>query len=58
MPTKMVVMIDCEYLDGSHNEPFVKELPIAAKDVMPTFHFESPYAMRRTWVRSKRTEMG
>jgi hypothetical protein len=46
MHTEMEVVIDCEFLDGAHNELVVKELSIAAKDVIVTFHFQSPYSMR------------
>jgi hypothetical protein len=46
MHTEMEVAIDCEYLGGAHNELVVKELSIAAKDVIHTLHFQSPYAMR------------
>jgi hypothetical protein len=41
----MDVVIDYEVLFGAGNEPVVKELSIAAKDVINTFHFRSPYKM-------------
>jgi hypothetical protein len=41
----MEVEIDYEILPGANNEPIVKELSIATKDVVETFHFRSPYAM-------------
>jgi hypothetical protein len=41
----MDVVIDYEVLFGARNEPVVKELSIAAKDVTNTFHFRSPYQM-------------
>jgi hypothetical protein len=34
-----------EYLKGRRDEIIVKELSIAAKDVIQTFHFQSPYEM-------------
>jgi hypothetical protein len=46
MNTEMEVVIDCEFLDGAHNELIVKELSIAAEVVIHTFHFQRPYAMR------------
>jgi hypothetical protein len=39
------VVIDFEYLKGRQDEIVVKELSIAAKDVIQTFHFQSPYGM-------------
>jgi hypothetical protein len=42
----MEVIVDCQFLDGAQNEHIVKELSIAAKDVLNTFHFKSPYKMR------------
>jgi len=42
----MEVLIDYEYLSGIAKEPVVKELAIAAKDVVQTFHFKSPYHMQ------------
>jgi hypothetical protein len=45
MHTGMEVVIDCKCLDGARNE-LVKEISLAAKDVIHTFHIQSPYAMR------------
>ena len=42
----MEVVVDYEYLTGSQNETVVKELSIAGENVLETFHFQSPYAMR------------
>jgi hypothetical protein len=39
------VVIDFEYLKGRRDEIIVNELSIAAKDVIQTFHFQSPYEM-------------
>src|SRR5215468_2778863 len=41
----MEVVIDYEYLNGNGNELVVKELAIAAKNVVQTFHFKPPYPM-------------
>jgi hypothetical protein len=41
----MEVVIDYEVLKGMGNDPIVKELSLAAKNVFQTFHFQSPYAM-------------
>jgi hypothetical protein len=41
----MEVLIDYESLPGSNNEPVVKELAIATKDVVNTYHFQAPYLM-------------
>ena len=41
----MEVVIDYEYLTGAKGETVVKELSVAAKDVLHTFHFRSPYPM-------------
>jgi hypothetical protein len=41
----MEVVIDFETLPGAHNEPVIKELAIAAKDVVHTYHFQAPYYM-------------
>jgi hypothetical protein len=40
------VVIDFEYWRGRQNEIVVKELSIAAKDVIQRFHFQSPYEMQ------------
>jgi hypothetical protein len=39
------VVIDFQYLSGRRDEIIVKELSLAAEDVIQTFHFESPYEM-------------
>jgi len=41
----MEVVIDYEYLKGAKGETVVKELSVAANDVLQTFHFRSPYPM-------------
>jgi len=41
----MEVVIDYEYLTGAKGEVVVKELSVAAKDVIHTFHFRNPYPM-------------
>jgi hypothetical protein len=40
----MKVVIDYESLKGQHDETVVKELSLAADDVIQTWHFTSPYA--------------
>jgi hypothetical protein len=35
-----------EYLKGRQDEIIVKELSIVAKDVIQTFHFQSPYEIQ------------
>ena len=42
----MEVVIDYESLKGSQGEVVIKELSLAAKNVVHTLHFQSPYAMR------------
>jgi hypothetical protein len=42
----MEVVIEYESLPGANNEPVVKELAIAAKDVVHTYHFQAPYHMQ------------
>jgi hypothetical protein len=42
----MEVVIDYEFLLGAHNETIVKEISLAAEDVIQTYQFQSPYAMR------------
>jgi len=42
----MEVVIDYEFLKGNQDEAAVKELSLAAKDVIHTFHVHSPYDMR------------
>ena len=41
----MEAVVNYEFLKGSQNEVIVKELSIAAKNVLYTFHFRSPYSM-------------
>src|SRR5215510_1126649 len=41
----MEAIIEYETLTGIGNEPVVKELSIAAKGVLQTWHFRSPYKM-------------
>jgi len=41
----MEAVVDYEFLKGCQNEVIVKELSIAAKIVLNTFHFRSPYTM-------------
>ena len=42
----MEAVIDYEVLKGAQNEEIVKEISVAAADVIETFHFQSPYGMR------------
>jgi len=41
----MEVVIDYEYLKGAKGETVVKEISVAANDVLQTFHFRSPCPM-------------
>jgi hypothetical protein len=41
LPIKMEVVIDYEYLTGAKGEVIVKELSVAAKDVLLRFIFEN-----------------
>jgi len=41
----MEYVIDYEVLHGQQNEEIVKEVSVAAENVMETFHFKSPYPM-------------
>ena len=41
----LTLIIDYEYLTGAKGETLVKELSVAAKDVLHTFHFRNPYPM-------------
>ena len=41
----MEVLIDYEYLTGAKVETVVKEISVAAKDFLHTFHFRNPYPM-------------
>jgi hypothetical protein len=42
----MECVIDFEVLRGQHNEEIVKEVSVAAENVIETFHFKSPYPMK------------
>jgi len=42
----MEAVVDFEQLCGTQNETIVKELCVAAHNVIETFQFQSPYAMR------------
>ena len=46
MDIESVCEIDYEVLRGRQNEEFVKEVPVAAENVIETFHFKSPYVMK------------
>jgi hypothetical protein len=41
----MEVVIDFETLPCANNEPIIKQLAIAAKYVVHTYHFQAPYYM-------------
>jgi len=41
----MECVIDFEVLHGEQNEEIVKEVSVAAENVIETFHFKSPYPM-------------
>jgi len=41
----MEEVIDYEFLRGNQDEVIVKELSLAAKNVIHTFNFQSPYGM-------------
>jgi len=41
----MECVIDFEVLHGEQNEQVVKEVFVAAENVIETFHFKSPYPM-------------
>ena len=45
MPTGMELVIDYEFLKGLHDEVVIKEVGLAADNVVQTFHFKSPYKM-------------
>ena len=45
MDIESVCVIDYEVLRGRQNEEFVKEVSVAAENVIETFHFKSPYTM-------------
>ena len=42
----MEVVIDYEYLTGTQTETVIKEMSTAGENVLETFQFQSPYAMR------------
>jgi hypothetical protein len=42
----MEAVVDFEQLCGTQNETIVKELCVAAHNVIETFQFQSPYTMR------------
>ena len=42
----MEAVIDYEQLSGKQNESIIKEMSIAGENVIETFQFLSPYAMR------------
>ena len=39
-------VVDFEQLSGTQNESFMKEMSTAGRNVLETFQFQSPYAMR------------
>ena len=41
----MEVVFDYEYLRGAQEEIVIKELSVAAKDVLQAVHFRNPYPM-------------
>jgi len=43
-----ICVIGYETLHGAQNEEIVKEISVAGKNVLETFHFKSPYIMRPT----------
>jgi len=43
--TDMEVVIDFEFLRGRQSEIVVKELSVAAKNMIDSFRFKSPYSM-------------
>jgi len=45
MDVESVCVIDYEALRGRQNEEVVKEVSVAAENVIETFHFKSPYTM-------------
>ena len=42
----MEALVDFEQLIGTQNQTVVMELSISGRNVLETFHFQSPYAMR------------
>ena len=53
----MEAVVDFEQLSGTQNETVLKELSIAGRNVLKTFQFQNPYAMR-PHGESKRSIMG
>ena len=45
MDIESVCVIDYEVLRGRQNEEVVKEVSVAAENVVQTFHFKPPYTM-------------
>jgi len=45
MDIETLCVIDYEVLRGRHNEVVVKEVSVAAENVIETFHFKPPYTM-------------
>ena len=45
MDIETVCVIDYEVLRGRQNEEVVKEVSVAAENVIETFHFKPPYTM-------------
>ena len=45
MDIESVCVIDYEVLRGRQNEEVVKEVSVAAENVVETFYFKSPYTM-------------
>ena len=45
MDIETVCVIDYEILCGRQNEEVVKEVSVAAENVIETFHFKQPYIM-------------
>ena len=42
----MDVVVEYEYLTGTQNGTFMKELSIVGEIILELFQFQSPYAMR------------
>ena len=42
----MEIVLENEYLTGTQNETVIKEMFIAGENVLETFQFPSPYAVR------------
>jgi uncharacterized protein YqgV (UPF0045/DUF77 family) len=41
----MEAVVDFEYLPGVNNDTVIKEVSIAAENIIQTYHFEAPYPM-------------